>query len=84
MSIFDFSKFFKPLGISLGLPNKARKKPATNDVLEEEFQRCLKDKTSSKDLQALSNQTEMSEKQILSWLRRRKSYGECECMYIYI
>ena len=51
------------------------RKPPTNDVLEAEFHKLAKDKLHVLNFQSLSEQIDMSERQIQVWLRNRKVYG---------
>ena len=51
------------------------RKPPTNDVLEAEFHTMAKDKLHVPNYQTLSEQMDMSERQIQVWLRYRKVYG---------
>ena len=65
------------------------RKPPTNDVLEAEFHKLAKDKLHVLNFKSLSEQIDMSERQIQVWLRNRKVYGMFSCsdlikMYINI
>ena len=74
ISLF-YRNFIKPLGIKFGLKNVVRSKPHSNDLLEEEYLKSFKTKHNMES-SSLSNQTNLTEKQIQAWMRRRKNFGK--------
>jgi len=68
-------RVFKPIGLSLGIKNSKHTKPATNEVLEREFNLFKKDKTYQINVVKLAQELEMRERQIEYWFKRRKLYG---------
>jgi len=68
-------RWFRPLGLYLGIKPSSHKKPPTNEVLEQEFQALKTDKKFTPDTAELSARLGLTERQIQSWLRRRKLHG---------
>jgi len=68
-------RWFRPLGLYLGIKPSSHKKPPTNEVLELEFQAMKTDKKFIPDTAGLSARLGLTERQIQHWLRRRKLHG---------
>jgi len=73
-------RWFRPLGLYLGIKPSSHKKPPTNEVLEQEFQAMKTDKKFTPDTAGLSARLGLTERQIQSWLRRRKLHGKPSTM----
>jgi len=73
---YVMKNWFQPLGNFLGIKCSVHRKPPTNDVLEAEFNKMTKDKLHVLNYNALTEQIDMSERQIQVWLRNRKSFGK--------
>ena len=72
---YSSRNWFQPLGSFLGIKFSVHRKPPTNDVLEAEFNKMAKNNLHVLNYNALTEQIDMSERQIQVWLRIRKSYG---------
>ena len=68
--------WFHPLGSYLGIKCSVHKKPPTNELLEAELNKMAKDKLHVLNYKSLSEQMDMSERQIQVWFRNRKLYGQ--------
>jgi len=68
--------WFQPLGAYLGIKYSVHKRPATNEVLEAEYNKIRSDKNYDPSLESLSQQIDMSQRQIEVWIRKRKLYGK--------
>ncbi|XP_052812131.1 ceramide synthase 2-like [Mya arenaria] len=88
---FIFERFIaKPLGYYVGVSRKKPNPPPANKVLEQAHRSKLKiDKTL---LQTLCKQTDMTERQIQTWLRKRKAmdspllidkFAECSWLFLF-
>lgn len=60
----------------MGIKYSVHKRPATNEVLEAEYNKIRSDKNYDPSLESLSQQIDMSQRQIEVWIRKRKLYGK--------
>lgn len=76
---FVENKVFRPLGRRLGIKERRRRRPATNDVLENAFALLEASATNTfnhEEIIRLSKQLHMTERRIERWLRQRALIGK--------
>ena len=83
----NFRNWFQPLGTYLGIKYSVHKRPATNEMLEAEYNKIRSDKNYDPSLESLSQQLDMSHRQIQVWIRKRKLFGKlmnCQIQNMFI
>ena len=81
----NFRNWFQPLGTYFGIKYSVHKRPVTNEMLEAEYNKIRSDKNYDPSLESLSQQLDMSQRQIQVWIRKRKLFGKlivCQIQYV--